>query len=93
MDSDFKLEQRVYIKIRTLLGFGPKDILIDLEIVYKDASLSYTTVKEWAKRFREGQESLKDDFRSGRPKTTVTSGNILDIGWMVEEDPISPSTN
>ena len=87
MASNLKLEQRAYIKIRTLLGIGPKDILIDFEIVYRDASLSYITVKEWAKRFREGQESIDDDYRSGRPKSAVTSGNTLEIGWMVEEDP------
>ena len=87
MTSNLKLEQRAYIKIRTLLGIGPKDIIIDLEIVYGDASLSYSTVKEWAKRFREGQESIDDDYRNGRPKSAVTSGNTLEIGWMVEEDP------
>ena len=58
-----------------------------MEIVYKDISLSYSTVKDWAKRFREGQESLEDVFRSGRPKSAVTSGNILEIEWMVEDDP------
>ena len=76
MNSDFKLRQRAYIKIRTLLGFAPKDVLANLEIVYKDISLSYSTVKGWDKRLREGQKSLKEGFRSGRPKFAVTSGNI-----------------
>ena len=39
MNSDFKLDQRAYIKIRTLLGFATKDVLADLEIVYKDVSI------------------------------------------------------
>ena len=67
MTSNLKFEQRSYIKIRTLLGIGPKEILIDLEIVYRDASLSYNTVKEWAKRFCEGRESLEGEERIGRP--------------------------
>ena len=87
MNSDFKLKQRAYIKIRILLGFAPKDVLADVEIVYKDNSLSYSTVKDWAKRFREGLDSLEDGFRSGRPKSAVTSGNILEIEWMVEDHP------
>ena len=87
MEPNFKLEQRAYIKIRTLLGNSPNDILTDLEIVYKHDSPSYSTVKYWAKRFREGQESLDDGFRSGRPKSVATSGNILEIEWLVEEDP------
>lgn len=60
---------------------------MDLEIVYGDASLSYSTVKEWAKRFRDGQESIEVGYRSGRPKSAVTIGKTLKIGWMVEDDP------
>ena len=81
MASNLKLEQRAYIKIRTLLGIGRKDILIDLEIVYGDASFSYSTVKEWAKRFREGQESIDDDYRSGRPPSPVGIPWKLDGWW------------
>ncbi|KAI6647450.1 Transposase [Oopsacas minuta] len=65
MASNLQCEQRSYIKIRTLLGVGPKDNLIDLEVIYGDASLSYTTVKEWAKCVREGRESLEDKERIG----------------------------
>ena len=54
MNSDFKLEQRAYIKISTLLGFAPNDFIADFEIVYKDSGISYSTVKDCAKRFREG---------------------------------------
>ena len=79
MNSDFKFEQGAYIKIRTLLGFAPKDVLADLEIVYKYSRLSYSTVKDWAKRFRGGQEPLEDGFRSGRPESAVTSGNIFEL--------------
>ena len=87
MATDFKLEERAYIKIRTLLGLSPSGILADLQMVYKDNSASYSNVKYWAKRFREGQESLEDGFRSGRPKSVTTSGNILEVEWLVEGDP------
>ncbi|KAI6654394.1 hypothetical protein LOD99_791 [Oopsacas minuta] len=70
-----------------LLGIGPKDILIDLEVVYGDASLSDTTVKEWAKRFCEGRELLEDEERIGRPRSAITSSNTSEIRWRVEEDP------
>ena len=49
MASISKFEQKAYI---TLLGFGLKEILVDLEFVYRGASLSYTTVKEWDRQFR-----------------------------------------
>ena len=46
MASNSKFEQNAYIKIASHLGFGAKEILVDLEFVYRDASLVYTTVKE-----------------------------------------------
>ena len=85
MATDFKLEQRAYI--RALLGLSPSDILADLQIVHKDNSASYSNVKYWAKRFREGQKSLEVGFWSGRSKSVTTSGNILEVEWLVEEDP------
>ena len=74
-------------KTRTLLFLSPSDILADLQMVYEDNSASYSNVKYWAKRFREAQESLEDGFRSGRPKSVTTRGNILEVEWLVEEDP------
>ena len=87
MASNLKFEHRSYIKICTLLGIAPKEIFIDLEIVYRCACHSYTTVKEWAKRFREGRESLEDEERIGRSRTVVTNSNTSEIRWRVEEDP------
>ena len=43
--------------------------------------------EEWAKRFREGRESLEDEERIGRPRSAVTSSNTSEIRWRVEEDP------
>ena len=67
MNSDFKLEQRAYIRIRTVLGYARKDVQAGLEIVYKDSGLSYFNVKDCTKRFCEGQVPLEDCIRSGRP--------------------------
>ena len=55
MSSDFKLEQKAYIKIRTLHGFAPNDVLADLDPVNKDVSLSFSTMKDWAKLFVRGR--------------------------------------
>ena len=66
---------------------APKDVLSHLEIVYKDNSLLYSTVNDCAKRFHEGKDSLEDGFWSGRPKFAVTSADIIEIEWMVEEGP------
>ena len=44
--------------------------------VYGEASPSYSTVKEWAKQFRLGRESVEDEPHEGRPVTVVTEENI-----------------
>ncbi|KAI6652443.1 Transposase [Oopsacas minuta] len=41
------------MKIRTLLKVSPTDVHKDLEEVYKDTALPYSTVVDWARRFRE----------------------------------------
>ena len=83
----FKIRAKILYQNSHASWYCPKEILIDLEIVYRGASLSYTTVKEWAKRFREGRESLEDEERIGRPRSAVTSSNTSEIRWRVEEDP------
>ena len=45
--SDFRIEQRAYVKIRTLLKISSTDIHKDLEEVYKDTALPYSTVVDW----------------------------------------------
>ena len=39
----------------------------------------YSTVKEWAKQFRLGRESVEDEPREDRPMEVVTEENIRHI--------------
>ena len=50
MDSEYN---RYYIKIRTTLGINPKKIHKELAVALGSKALSYPTVAEWAKRFRD----------------------------------------
>ena len=53
MDSkrdSIEIEQRAYIKIRTLLGDTPKNIYDDLASVYNYV-LSYSSVNRWLQQF------------------------------------------
>ena len=54
--ADFKIEQRAYVKIRTLLQVSSNDIHKDLMEVYNDRTLPYSTIVDWIRRFREGRE-------------------------------------
>ena len=65
--ANFKIEQRAYVKIRTLLQVSSTDIHKDLIEVYNDRTLPYSTIVNWTRRFREGRESIEDKSRAGFP--------------------------
>lgn len=82
-------EFRVYIKFRSLLGISAAKIHRELSSVPGCLPPAERTVADWAARFRAGRQSLKDDPRSGRPTTVVTSEMINLVEEVVVEDPRS----
>ncbi|XP_066302907.1 histone-lysine N-methyltransferase SETMAR-like [Branchiostoma lanceolatum] len=49
-------------------------------------SPSHSTVKKWVANFKRGKESVKDDPRSGRPKTATTDNQVEAIHFMTVND-------
>jgi hypothetical protein len=43
---------------------------------YGADAMKSQSVFEWLKRFKDGQEDMKDDERTGRPKTHRTDENV-----------------
>jgi hypothetical protein len=68
--SDRSLEQHINIKFCAKLG-KRADVNRGLDA---DA-MKTSSVFEWHKRFKEGREDVKDDERTGRPKTHRTDEN------------------
>ena len=85
--ADFKIEQRAYVKIRTLLQVSSTDIYKDLMEVYNDRTLPYSTIVDWARRFREGRESIEDKPRAGRSISGASDKRALEVYELLEEDP------
>ena len=79
-------EQRAYIKIRTLLGVAPVDIKADLDKVYGDQTVSYTTITRWCVRFKQGRGLLEDDPLSGRPLSAFTENDVTAMKNLIDED-------
>jgi hypothetical protein len=52
------------IEYRAVIKFAIKQ---RLDGVYGETSPLYSTVKEWAKQFYLGRESVEDEAREGRP--------------------------
>ena len=65
-------DQRVYCKIQAQLGFLPTEIHADLQKVYGNGALKYATVCKWVRRFNDGQESIENYPRVGRPVSVLT---------------------
>jgi histone-lysine N-methyltransferase SETMAR len=58
-----------------------------LVTISSDDAPSYATVALWAKRFRDGRQSVEDDDRIGRPIAATTEENIRQVKAIVTEDP------
>lgn len=85
--NDPKYKQRVVIQFLVKSGEKPSEILRKLELVYgRDECMSKTRVFEWAKRFKEGRESLDDDPREGAPVTSCTAANVDRLRALITSD-------
>jgi transposase len=67
-----KTEYRAVIKFLTKTSKSLAEIKQRLDAVYGESSPSYSTVKQWAKQFHLGRESIEDDPRQGRPAEALT---------------------
>jgi len=74
-----KDEYCAVIKFLSKEGLAPAAIKLRPDGFYGEASPSYSTVKEWAKQFCFGRESIKDDPCEGRTVEVVTEENIRHI--------------
>lgn len=79
-------EQRAAVKFCFLLGKTAAETLEMLKAAYKDDALNKSCVYEWFKRFKNGDMSIEDQPRSGRPCTARTDTNVEIIRTLVLED-------
>jgi hypothetical protein len=73
--SDRLLEQRINIKFCAKLDKSASETLQMLTGAYGADAMKNSSVFEWHKRFKEGPKDVKDDERTGRPKTHRTHEN------------------
>jgi len=79
-------EQRSNLKFPAKLGKTPSGSFAMLQQVYGEETMSGTRACEWHKRFKDGQEEVEDDPRSGRPSTSRTADNIERVKQMVRAE-------
>ena len=79
-------DQKVYIKIRTLLGVTPTHIKADLDTVYGSQAASYITITRWFLRFKQGRESLEDDTHLRRPLSAFSEDDVTAVKHLLDKD-------
>jgi len=67
--SDKNLKQWVNNKFCVKIGKSASETLALLRVAYGEYDVKKSRVFEWHRRFKERQEDVQDDPRSGQPKT------------------------
>ena len=70
-----KEEQCGVIRFLWSEGVPGAEIHRRLSVQYGDSALPRRSVYEWIEKF-QGQTSLKDEERAGRPSTSITDSNV-----------------
>ena len=76
-------EQQTNLEFLVHLLNSPSEALCMLYQVYKEQTLSSSTVFLWHIRFKEGHENVEDDLRCGRPSTNGNETNVELVKKMV----------
>jgi histone-lysine N-methyltransferase SETMAR len=79
--------QRYYTFVSWKNGRTAIQIHDELVNAEGEEALSLRTIRRWISAFKNGDESISDKTRSGRPCEAVTPGNIAKVEELVSEDP------
>ena len=80
------IEHRAVIKFFTRKGLNAIEISKELDNVYKNSALSYSTVAKWVAEFKDPERGFEDAPRMGRPFTITTDENIKAVERIVMRD-------
>ena len=84
--GDFREEQRVYCKIRGLLGESASEIKSELDTVYGENILPYRIVARWVSYFNESRSSAKHEVHLGRPVSATSENDVATVQSVVQQD-------
>ena len=81
-----KQDQRIGIKFCFQLGKMSSETIQMMQKAFGNECMSKTRIKEWYNCFKGGRPSVDSDYRSGRPSTTKTLGNIERLRFAIEQN-------
>jgi len=68
------------------IGKSASETLALLTVAYGEYAVKKSSVFAWHRRFKEGQEDVQDDSRSGQPKTQRTDANVDRVRTLLHSD-------
>jgi HTH domain in Mos1 transposase len=74
------------VKFYCLFGKSAAETIVIIKTAYGEAALSKTRVYECFQGFKNGEKSIEDQPRSGRPSTSRTDENIDKINALIRQD-------
>ncbi|CAH3172867.1 unnamed protein product [Porites evermanni] len=86
LDQDFSSLDLVSLGDYLQYCFRARPVHEELVTVYRDLPTSFRTVARWNQHFSGGRESVKDEARAGRPRTSVTDSSVERAEVLIVED-------
>ena len=74
-----RILQRVCVKFCFKTGKSASETYELLKTAFGDNCMSQSNVFVWFNRFKNGRESFEDEPRSGRPSTSKTNENVVNL--------------
>ena len=85
-DNNVSFRQRAVIEFLVKEEIPAADIHHRLQRVYGDVCMGASSVRRWVKHFKDGNTSIQDQPRSGRPRTASTEPNKKRLDEIIKED-------
>jgi hypothetical protein len=79
-------ERRAYVKFCFLLEKTGAETIVMLQQDFKDDAFGKSQVNEWFSGFKNGNMSIEDLPRPGRPSTSRNEENIQKVRQAINED-------
>ena len=98
-DNDMSFRQRAFIEFLVKEEIPAAEIHQRLQRAYGSVCMGASSVRRWLKHFKDGNTSIQDQPRSGRPRTASTERNKERVDEIIQDDrrvtvdTVSPNTS
>src|SRR5215469_15109929 len=85
-DNDLSFRQRAVIEFLVKEEIPAAEIHQRLQCAYGSVCMGASSVRRWVKHFKDGNTSIQDEPRSGRPQTASTEQNKERVDEIIQVD-------